>query len=60
MAYRCIKGGKECDGCGDCRSRKPEYCCECGIPIDDPDEIYEDERFRTLCLTCLKRLYRKY
>lgn len=39
---------------------QPKYvhCCECGDELAY-DEVYEDEKYFTLCEYCLKRLHRK-
>lgn len=34
MAYRCVRGRGECDGCMDC---EPPCCDECGAPVEDCD-----------------------
>lgn len=35
MAYQCVKSGRECDGCGDCRADIHYYCPICYA------EVYE-------------------
>jgi hypothetical protein len=35
MAYRCVNGNHECDGCGRCKKEKSYYCPICG------EEVYE-------------------
>ena len=44
MAYMCIRGNGECDGCGRCREREPEYignCEHCSDVIYDDEDYYD-------------------
>jgi hypothetical protein len=34
MALACIHGGKECDGCGDCRNRRRPHCPICSAELN--------------------------
>ena len=38
---------------------KQLYCGECGQPLDDEDDIYEDRYYDYLCKECLLMLHKK-
>lgn len=35
MAMTCIYGGKECDGCMECKEEKEYYCPVCGELVEE-------------------------
>ncbi len=55
MALTCIRAGRLCDGCGDCRppARTPR-CDRCRRPIAGGEYYYEIDG-RALCGDCLDR-----
>lgn len=40
MAYQCVRGGGECDGCGGC-APKPVMVDYNGVPIYEGEEYYD-------------------
>ena len=59
MAYMCIRNSNyECDGCMECHRRENILVCDYGgEPIRG--NIYEDDDYGTLCLTCLAEIHLK-
>ena len=61
MALVCKNGAKECCGCGCCdrfgESNEVLECQRCGEELAS-GEGYGDAMYATLCLECLKLLYR--
>ena len=43
MGYICIKGNKECDGCGNCHPEAHYYCPICGEEVFETIFVSDDE-----------------
>lgn len=60
MAFTCVNGARECNGCGDCQSDKEKQiyteCEECGNYIYDGEEFYIID-FKNLCKDCANDKY---
>ena len=53
MAYQCIRGGGECDGCGECQE-KPPICPICGEPVHET--VYKNAEGDVVgCENCIER-----
>lgn len=60
MAFPCINGARECDGCGGCKSFEDDEemnCCLCGRGMAASD-AYEDLQYSPICLSCLKLIHK--
>lgn len=56
MAFPCIYGYKECDGCGRCESKYEIFCECCGEPLTD---YFYDIGGEILCEDCMNEIYRQ-
>lgn len=51
MAYHCVRGPGECDGCGECSKSKTYYCPVCGEAVFEV--VYVDDLGTVLgCENC--------
>lgn len=55
MAYHCIRGKGECDGCMDCRPEpEPIYCDICGAEVE---YLYKDINGDVVgCDQCIRKI----
>lgn len=57
MALTCITGGKECDGCGNCKQEDIFNCPVCGKELTDWDELYTNIHSDVVgCEYCVEKI----